>query len=290
MHDPRFRSPEAQERYLAFYDERGRHWPAPSENRVLQTTFGETFVRVNGPADGEPLILLPGLSATSLMWIQYIAPWSRHYRTYALDIPGDAGRSVPLKRMAGAEHNVRWLDEVLNGLQLNRTRLVGMSYGGWLAGQYAVHAPSRLHKVVLIAPAATVLPIRKAFLARSVMTFVLGFGTMRRFWYWNLPDLARTHPAAIDDVVKTKILEKQCLKLPLPQRPTCLSDAELRSLKMPVLFLVGENDKLYSAHKAVERLRRISPDIQTQIIGGAGHDVLRLHVEKVSAMVLDFLS
>jgi len=165
-----------------------------------------------------------------------------------------------------------------------------MSYGGWLAGQYALHAPERLCKIVLIAPAATVLPIRPAFLARSVMTFVLGFGTIRKFWYWNLPDLARADPGAIDDIVKTKILEKRYLRLPYPQRPTCLSDAELQALKMPVLFLVGENEKIYSARKAVDRLRTIAPHIQTMIIAGAGHDLLRLHVDKITALILDFLS
>lgn len=223
------------------------------------------------------------------MWIPYIAAWSRNYRTYALDIPGDAGRSIPSKRMAGAEDYVRWLDQVLDALELSRTRVVGMSYGGWLAGQYAVHATERLSKIVLIAPAATVLPIRAAFLARSVLMIAFGLGSMRRFWHWNLPDLARAHPAAIDDVVKTKILEKQCLKLPLPQRPTCLSDAQLQALHMPVLFLVGENEKLYSARKAVDRLRKITPNIHTEIIAGAGHDLLRLQVEKISALVLDFL-
>lgn len=233
-------------------------------------------------------MLLPGLSATSLMWSPYIAVWSRSYRTYALDIPGDAGRSVPSKRMVRADY-LRWLDEVLEALQLNCTRLVGQSYGGWLAGQYAVHAPSRLDKMVLIAPAATVLPIRAAFLARSVMMLAFGFGSMRKFWHWNLPDLSRADPAAIDDVIKTKTLEKQCLKLPLPQRPTCLSDDQLQKLKMPVLFLVGENEKLYSARQAVKRLGTIAPAIQTEIFAGAGHDLVRLHVDKVRALVLDFL-
>src|SRR5262249_2344719 len=157
------RSTEARERYLTFYDERAKQWPAPVKNRVLETSYGQTFVRVNGSDAAEPLLLLPGLSATSLMWIPYVAAWSRTYRTYALDTVGDGGRSIPAKRMAHVEDYLGWLDEVLEGLELHQTRVVGMSYGGWLAGQYALHAPERVNKVVLIAPAATVLPLRPAF-------------------------------------------------------------------------------------------------------------------------------
>src|SRR5262245_35598781 len=175
--DPRFRSREAQERYLAFYDARSQRWPVRSENRLLSTSYGETFVRINGPSDGEPLMLLHGLSATSLMWIPYIASWSRTYRTFALDVIGDTGRSVPSKRMRRAEDYVHWLDEVVDRLQLQKVGVVGMSYGGWLAGQYALHARSRLKKLVLIAPAATVLPMRAAYLARSVVSMTLGLNS-----------------------------------------------------------------------------------------------------------------
>src|SRR5262245_63781195 len=118
MDDARFQSAQAKVRYLAFYDERAKQWPVPSENRVLKTSYGQTFVRVSGPSDGEPLMLLPGLSATSLMWIPYIASWSRIYRTYALDIVGDAGRSSLVRRMPHVEDYLRWLDEVIDTLEL----------------------------------------------------------------------------------------------------------------------------------------------------------------------------
>ena len=42
-----FRSAEARERYLAFYETQAAKWPVRSETRVVQTDdFGETFVRM----------------------------------------------------------------------------------------------------------------------------------------------------------------------------------------------------------------------------------------------------
>ena len=52
-----FKSQEAKEIYLAFYDEYAEQWPVASENMMVDTSFGQTFVRVSGPFDGQPLVL-----------------------------------------------------------------------------------------------------------------------------------------------------------------------------------------------------------------------------------------
>jgi pimeloyl-ACP methyl ester carboxylesterase len=71
--------------------------------------------------------------------------------------------------------------------------------------------------------------------------------------------------------------------------PTVLSDEELRSLKMPVLFMVGKNEKIYPPYEAVERLKSITPNIKTEIIPGAGHDLSVVQAEMVNQKILDFL-
>jgi pimeloyl-ACP methyl ester carboxylesterase len=62
-----------------------------------------------------------------------------------------------------------WLNELLDGLELGAgVSLVGISYGGALAAQYALHFPGRLGRVVLLAPGNTVLRTRAAFWARLI--------------------------------------------------------------------------------------------------------------------------
>jgi pimeloyl-ACP methyl ester carboxylesterase len=63
----------------------------------------------------------------------------------------------------------------------------------------------------------------------------------------------------------------------------------LKSLKMPVLFLVGENEKIYSAQNAVDRLNKIAPHITVEIIPDAGHDLSAVQAELVNQKILDFL-
>ena len=80
-----FRSQEAKETYLTYYDECAKRWPVASEEKMVKTSFGQTFVRISGPEDGPPLVLLSGDSENALAWIPQIAALSEDYRTYAVE-------------------------------------------------------------------------------------------------------------------------------------------------------------------------------------------------------------
>jgi len=58
---------------------------------------------------------------------------------------------------------------------------------------------------------------------------------------------------------------------------------------VPTLFLVGENEKIYSAKKAVQRLNEVAPQIETEVIPNAGHDLTIVQAEMVNRKVLEFL-
>jgi pimeloyl-ACP methyl ester carboxylesterase len=56
----------------------------------------------------------------------------------------------------------------LDALHLNRVSLAGMSYGGWIALGYAVAAPERVQKLVLLS-AGGFLPMAKQFTMRGML-------------------------------------------------------------------------------------------------------------------------
>jgi hypothetical protein len=53
-------------------------------------------------------------------------------------------------------------------------------------------------------------------------------------------------------------------------------------------FVRGENEKICSARRAVARLHRVSPRMKTEIIPGAGHDLVS-QAELVSRKAVEFL-
>ena len=168
-----FRSAEARERYLAFYDEHAKSWPVASEARTVHTDDGDTFMLISGPVDAPPLVLLPAGRTNSLCWTPVIEALSESFRTYAVDAIYDDGRSMssrPIKTTADA---TGWLDRLFDALELaDGVNLMGVSFGGWLAAEYLLHAPERLAKVVWLSPAGVVLPMSGEFLARSMMCLV----------------------------------------------------------------------------------------------------------------------
>lgn len=288
-----FRSEEAQERYLALYDERAGNWPVPSETKLVETSSGFTFIRISGPENAPPLVLLHGAGGNSLQWIPNIEALSQNYRVYAIDNIYDHGRSIYMREMDSPDDFVFWLDEVFTNLELgNDIRLVGLSYGGWLTSQYALYFPERLEKIVMLAPAATVLPISTEWIERALLSFLPHRYFSRSFLYWLLEDFVNQDEASrkfADEWVEEAYIAMRSFKLKSMVNPTVLNDADLRRIKVPALFMVGENEKIYSAQQAVERLNSVAPNVETAIILNAGHDLTIMQADVVNERILDFL-
>ena len=289
-----FRSERAKAEYEAFCLDRAKAWPLPSETMTIETPSGQTFVRASGRITDPPLVLLPGARSSSLMWIHNIAALSAHYRTYALDTLGDIGFSVNHRDISKPEDLVNWLDEVFTVLvPEGPLSLMGISYGGWLAGQYALRFPGRVRNVVLLAPACTVLPVSFAFLLRMGLLSIPVGGPLRRTLCWLFRDAVQSGGACralVEEAIADVQLADRLFDLPRPPWPTVIDDKAWQGFSVPCLFLVGENEKIYSARAAVGRLNRVAPQVKAEIIPGAGHDLTIVQADLVVRQVLAFLS
>ena len=288
-----FRSERAKEQFLDLYDMRAKQWPVASESAMIETSYGHTFVRISGPSDAPPLVLLPGAASTSLMWIPNIRALSGPFRTYAVDNIYDYGRSVYTRPVKSPDDFVNWLDELFSALALgDAINLMGLSYGGWLASLYAVCFPNRLAKTVLLAPARTVLPLRLSFMLRVILISLPYRFFTRRFMQWMFGDLTQGDAISrvlFENAVDDMFLASRCFKPKHFVQPTVLKDSELRSIRVPTLYLVGENEKIYSAQKAVQRLGKVAPHINTEVIPDAGHGLTIEQTEMVDGKILEFL-
>jgi pimeloyl-ACP methyl ester carboxylesterase len=264
----------------------------------LDTPSGRTHVKASGKSTDPPLVLLAGATGTSLMWIPNIAVLSEHHRTYALDTINDVGLSVGQHDTWTADDLMLWLDEVVRELSPGRPiDLMGMSYGGWLAALYATRFPERLRKVVLLAPGGTVLRLSFGFFVRVMLILALRRpgskeGALVRTLRWIFADAVRSGEAGrafVERDVAAMVQARRLFTLPRPVWPTVLDDEAWRRWSVPGLFVVGENEKIYSARAAVRRLQRVAPRMRTRIIPGAGHDLTFVQPDLVARAVLDFL-
>lgn len=286
-----FRSAMAKEVYLAHYARREEAWPLASENRTVETAFGPTFVRVSGPSNAPPLVLLPGAGTSSLVWQGSIAALSAAHRTFAVDNVYDVGRSVYTRPIKSAEDYVAWLDSLFTALSLERgIRLMGGSYGAFITAHYALRHPERLAKAVLVAPAGVVLPIRLRWIVRALGA-PLHPALQRRFFDWIFEDLRKTPEGRrfMEELAEDNRFNVQCYKQKLGVFPRALSDEDLARIEVPTLVVMGEHETLYAASEAVARLRRVAPRIETAVLPGGGHDIAQAQTARFEQAVLAFL-
>ncbi|NEO87000.1 MAG: alpha/beta hydrolase [Spirulina sp. SIO3F2] len=294
-HHP-FRSPQAKAEFLSAYDARARQWPIPSTTQTIETSYGSTFVRISGPETGQPMVLLHGHSENALNWLPNIAELSQDYRTYALDIISDPGRSVYTQVMKNEADFVAWLDEVCVGLELtDGVNLVGLSYGGWIVSHYALQFPQKVLKLVLLAPAgfsrfSLKFIILALFLSLFQFRIKALFRYLTRWMFTDFLNSSNQGEAAFNAWFNFIYLGLQNHQAPPIVFAKILSDEQLIQLTMPTLFLTGEHEIVFSVDRVIRRLQTVAPQIQTQVIANSGHDLPLAHPQTVNQAILTFLA
>jgi pimeloyl-ACP methyl ester carboxylesterase len=264
--------------------------PALAEQDV-ETSFGTTHVYRYGPADPAaqsrtPIVLVHGAGSCSAMWYPNTPDLSADRPVYALDTPGDPGRSVQRAPLHQPEHAAQWLEETLTGLGLDRVHLVGTSYGGWLALNQAHRRPDRLASVTLLDPGG----LEKVGLRFFVWIFISLFAT-------SAPKAVRPRLAAwleqpVLVVPELRTMIRTAVRAYRIRRPAPLplSDDELSTIRTPLYLVLGKRSLLVHPQRQVERLPRVIPGARAEIISGTGHGPQIDHAEEINRRMLDFMA
>jgi pimeloyl-ACP methyl ester carboxylesterase len=133
--------------------------------------------------------------------------------------------------------------------------------------------------------------MNKSFLFRLLLSFVSP-RLFKNFVHWLFEDSAGKDEYSrtlVEQLYNDMRLAGTCFKPKAMVNPTRATSEELRNLQPPALFLVGENEKTFSARMAIERLNQVAPQIRTQMIARAGHDLNLAQSSLVEQMVLEFL-
>lgn len=120
------------------------------EDKWLETAPGE-ITHYHELGEGAPILFLhgsgTGVTAAANWWLN-LPEISELGRCIAIDSIG-YGQSVVAE---GTEYGIReWVDHairVLDALGIEKTWIVGNSLGGWLAMQFAIDHPERLHGII----------------------------------------------------------------------------------------------------------------------------------------------
>lgn len=283
---PIFATPDGRAKYLTAYETMFTLWKVPHDSIDVKTGYGTTHINVCGPRDGQPLVLLHGAGLSSTAWYANIAGLSAAYRVYAVDVIGDAGKSVAVRLMEKRIDYAQWLRDVFDGLKIEKGCLLGHSYGGWLTMNMALLYPARLKAILLLAPAASIYPMNfltKLGLHLAVVKFLR---PSARSMFKMLASKKVVFEETFINFME--MVTKYCVSVIM--FPTVYADEELKQIKLPALLLIGEKEKIYNPKKAVQRAQRLMPDLTAEIIPNVGHTLNMEQPETINARILEFLS
>lgn len=286
-----FKSQNAKETFLELYNNTAKEWPVPSKTKTVDTSYGKTFIRISGPEDASPLVLLHPGGSNSLSWIPVVKILSENHKIYAVDNIYDNGLSVYTKAVSGTDDYISWLTEVFNSLELkSNINIMGMSYGAWIACMFSVRYPEKLNKVVLLAPPATIVPPNPGFLIRALLMQIPYKFFYKRFMEWFFKDYINKDRKAAERVIENLYLTSKLFKYKRMLNPTILTDEELKNISVHLLYIIGENEKVCSAQKALERIHSLAPQIKTVLVPHSGHDMLAVEPVFIMGKIMSFLN
>jgi len=282
-----FKTAKGEARFLTAYEAAMNFWPVRYEEIDVPGPFGSTHVIVSGPKTGLPLVLLHGYMATSAMWSPNIAAFSKDHRVYAIDVMGQPGKSRPATPIRHVADFVSWLTATLDALHLDQVFLVGMSFGGWLALNYAAAAPARVRKLVLLSPGGLLPMVRQFTLRGMLMVFIPTRLTVNSFFRW----LGFTH-RAYPEIIDVINLGLKHFRMPVETArimPAVVPDEALRRVTMPTLLLIGDQEVISDPVRALARARRLMPNVEGELVAGCRHDMCASRHLVVDLRVLEFL-
>ncbi|MEV7776464.1 alpha/beta fold hydrolase [Kitasatospora sp. NPDC086791] len=241
-------------------------WPEARTSLDVPTGFGTTRVHRTGPAEGQPIVLLPGSGGNALMWHGYLRALARQHPVIAVDTVGEPGASVQTTPVRDGRDAAAWLEDLLTALDLPAVHLVGCSYGGWIALNHQIHHPGRTAALTLVDPAGLADPGRRFY------TWLIAGGLAAMAPRPLRPGLARLvgNSAILETELMALLRASTGFRRRLPLATT-LTDEELGRLSAPALFLLGERSALHDAHEVAARLHRLVPAARVDLVPDTGH-------------------
>jgi poly(3-hydroxyoctanoate) depolymerase len=252
---------------------------------------GDTSWRVRDEGTGPPLLLMAGIGGNIEMW-KPLSRLIRGRRLISFDAPG-AGASAPLPRPVRMRRLAALVAELLDVLGRERTDVLGYSFGGALAQQFARDHGERVRRLILAGTLpglggaqhpARVLQVLRAANARDERERLARVARL-------VGGRSGRDPAVLAVYERNRQANPPTLEGYRQQMRTISGWSSLRwlpTLCMPTLALAGEHDPMAPAVNTRIFTRRI-PDCRRHVVPGAGHLFLLDQPEDVVGVIETFL-
>lgn len=113
---------------------------------ILNHNNGNINYTVKG--EGDPLLFIHGFGLDSRIWETQVESLSKTNKVITYDLRGFGKSSLPNGKYSHTED----LSQLLKELNIQNTKIVGHSFGGEIAIEYALKYPKEVNSLVLVSP------------------------------------------------------------------------------------------------------------------------------------------
>src|SRR5215207_8480994 len=244
---------------------------------------------------GEPLVLVPGFGTGLWIWYRQVPAFAERFRVIIFDPRGVARSQAP-----DAPFTMRDLADdlaaLLDASQVERAHVLGASFGGFVAQEFALAHPERTRSLVLCCTSyggPGHRPPAPATLAAIAST--KGLNTEERVRENLLlafsPRFVEERPAEAERVINLRAENDVPEHAYLRQLQAAVAfDAAARvgAIRVPTLVITGDEDAIVP-HENSLNLAAAIPGASLQVIGGGSHAFFVEQAEAFNRAVVGFI-
>jgi pimeloyl-ACP methyl ester carboxylesterase len=276
---------------------------APEVQRLTIHGHDRAFVKLgSGPA----LLLLHGLGCDHTTWAPVLSSLARRYTVIAPDLLGHGSSAKPRAdySVGGYANGMR---DLLTVLGVDRVTVVGHSFGGGVAMQFAYQFPERTERLILVAPGGLGPEVTPAIRAITLPGFHQAMGLVTLPGVRQLTKTALRILAAsglsqardLDEVAeivdsfkdpRARAAIRHVVSAVVDWRGQVVTMADRAYLTeaMPMCVVWGTDDAVIPvSHAGIAA--ELAPDATVEVIANAGHFPHKDHPQRFVKVVNDFI-
>ena len=250
---------------------------------------------------GPPVLLLPGSGGWRLTFHTMAAVLAQRHTVFALDPPGQ-GLTEVLDPGFGYDADAipRSIAGFLDAVGLERTAIVGHSWGGGFALRFAQLYPARVTRLALLAPGG--LDVKDIWEFRLLRLLVVGGLAVRLTSMASVRHLLRksfVHRERIsDDLIGEVVGELRSGRNRAARRTDMLrversvswvdTESDLHLVRAPMLLLWGSKDRYFPV-RLIDRFITRLPTVEHHVLPDCGHLLHDDCPEQTYALLSPFL-
>jgi pimeloyl-ACP methyl ester carboxylesterase len=244
---------------------------------------------------GEPLVLVPGFGTGLWIWYRQVAAFAERFRTIVFD-PRGVARSPADDEPFTMRDLAEDLAALLGELQVESAHVLGASFGGFVAQEFALAHPARTRSLVLCCTSyggAGHRPPSPETLQAIAST--KGLNTEERVREnWALAfsqGFAGEHPEEVERVINLRaenVVPEHAYTRQLHAAVAFDAAARVGAINVPTLVITGDEDAIVP-HENSLNLAASIPGATLRVIEGGSHAFFIERAEEFNRAVVEFI-